>query len=56
MRLRSQGVQWGDDRPCPVVVTVAMVDGAGGQLAIVADDIDLDDLDFIEALDGLPAE
>ena len=28
-------VRWGDDRPCTVVIIIAMVDGAAGPLAIV---------------------
>ena len=33
--LRNQWVRRGDDRPCVAVVTISMVDGAGGQLGIV---------------------
>jgi hypothetical protein len=35
MRLRNQGVRWGDDRPCTSAIIIPMVDGAAGPLAIV---------------------
>ena len=34
MRLRNQGVRWGDDRPCTSAIIIPMVDGAAGPLAI----------------------
>src|SRR5712691_1879321 len=34
VRLRNQGIRWGDDRPCTSAIIIAMVDGAAGPLAI----------------------
>src|SRR6188508_653379 len=34
MRVRNQGVRWGDDRPYTSAIIIPMVDGAAGPLAI----------------------